>query len=130
MSQTVPPEPRNERPAPEPMRQTSRPARVSERGVDLDQINSSLRTANNRIGGKAPQVAPPRRRSGFAKGFWGALLVVALLAGLYVMSPAITVAVPQARVVLVPYVAAVNQGRAWLDRQVAALPNGGGAATP
>ncbi|HVG48205.1 MAG TPA: zinc-ribbon domain-containing protein [Rubellimicrobium sp.] len=125
--QPVPPQPRSVSPAPEPVRQAARSARTAERGLDIDQINSSLRTANNRIGGKAPQVGQARRRGSFARGFWGALLVVALLAGLYVTGPAITAAVPQAGVVLTPYVAAVNNGRVWLDRQVGALLNGGAA---
>jgi hypothetical protein len=103
-------------PAPEPPRQAIRP-----RELDLDQINSSLRNANDRIGGRAPQVRPARRGGGFAGGFWGALLVLAVLAGLYIAAPTIIEGVPQSRIVLEPYVGAVNEARLWLDRQVGAL---------
>ena len=124
-----PARPEPPRVVPTPDRQLSRPARPSERGLDIDQINSSLRTANNRIGGKAPQVARARRRGGFASGFWGALLVLAVLAGLYVGGPRIVEAVPQSGVVLNPYVATVNNGRLWLDRKVGVLL-GRSATTP
>ena len=92
----------------EPLRQPARPARAPERDLDLDRINSSLRSANDRFGGRAPQVRPVRLGSGFARGFWGALLVLAVLAGLYVAAPPIMEAIPQSRVVLGPYVAAVD----------------------
>jgi predicted Zn finger-like uncharacterized protein len=124
--QPVRPEPL--RSEPEPLRQTSRPARSPERSLDIDQINSSLRSANNRIGGKAPQVGPARRRGGFASGFWGALLVLAVLAGLYVAGPRIIAAAPQTGVVLNPYIASVNNGRVWLDQQVGAVLQGNAAA--
>ena len=116
------------RPAPETPRRPVRTARPAELGLDIDQINSSLRTANDRIGGRVPQVGPARRRGGFARGFWGALLVVALLAGLYVVAPTVTAALPEASVVLDPYVEAVDGARRWLDRQVGALLGAGTTA--
>jgi len=121
-------EPPRATPVPDPVRQVPRTMRSSERGLDIDQINSSLRTANDRIGGKAPQVGQARRRGGFASGFWGALVVIAVLAGLYLGGPAIIATVPQTGVVLNPYIATVNNGRVWLDRQVGGLL-GRGAAT-
>lgn len=122
-------EPSSPAPVPEPPRAATRPSRSPDQGIDLDRINSSLRTANNRIAGKPPQVGRPRRRGGFAGGFWGAILVLAVLAGLYVAGPAIVAAAPQTGVVLNPYIATVNSGRAWLDRQVGVLLAGEAAAT-
>ena len=123
------PEPAAIRAAPEPPRpEPARPARAPERRLDLDQINSSLRTGNDRIGGRAPQVRPARRGGGFARGFWGALLVLAVLAGLYVMAPTLMDTVPQSRVVLEPYVAALDEARLWLDRQVGAVLRDGASA--
>jgi predicted Zn finger-like uncharacterized protein len=117
--------------APEPLREASRsarPARLSEREIDIQQVNSSLRTANARIGGKAPQVGPARRRGGgFAGGFWGALLILAVLAGLYIAAPTIMEAAPQTRFLLDPYVGVVDSARVWLDQQTRAL-RGGAAA--
>ena len=99
----------------------SRPARALERRLDLDQINSSLRTTNDRIGGRVPQVVPPWRCGRFAHGFWGALLVLAVLAVLYVAAPSIMRAVPETSVALQPYVDVVTTARVWLNRQVSAV---------
>ena len=113
---------------PERLTEPARPARAPERRLDLDQINSSLRMTNDRIGGRAPQIGPTRRSGGFARGFWGALLILAVLAGLYVTAPTLMEALPQSRVVLEPYVAVVDGVRLWLDRQVGAVL-GSGAST-
>lgn len=122
----APAEERGERtdpePLPEPARSLSRPAAVPERELDLDQINASLRASSGRTGAKPPQVdRRPRGQTGFATGFWGALLVLAVLAGLYVIAPSIVRTVPALGAVLDPYVAAVDDVRLWLDRRVGTL---------
>lgn len=97
-------------------------ARQVDREIDLDRINSTLRTHADQIGAKAPQLeAPRRRRPGFGGGFWGSLAVLAILAALYVFRPQIVEAVPRAAAVLDPYARVVDQGRFWLDHEVGRL---------
>lgn len=133
----VEPEPPPEAPAarpqaPAPLVRPARPARPMDRELDIDRINSTLRSQADQLGARAPRVegapaASRRRGSGFGGGFWGALLVIALLAAVYVYRGQIVQAVPAAAAVLDPYAEAVETGRDWLDRQVARLL---GAETP
>lgn len=106
---------------PPPVVRPIRPARHVDREIDLDRINSTLRSQADRIGAVAPQIeAPSRRRGdgGFGGGFWGALLAIAILALIYVYHGQIIQAVPPTAAVLNPYAQAVESGRNWLDRQV------------
>lgn len=114
-----PPPPEAESP-PTPVR-PRRPARQVEREIDLDRINSTLRSQADQLGTKAPQLqaSPRRRRSGFGGGFLGTLLILAVLAGLYLYRPQIVTALPRTAAILDPYARAVGTGRDWLDRQVA-----------
>ena len=119
-----------ERPTPRPLppdpapaaRSAARPARQVDRPIDLDRINSTLRSHGDQVGAKAPQVGRTRRRrAGFAGGFWGALAVLAVLAVLYIFRLQIVEVVPQSAAVLDPYARFVDQGRFWLDHEVGRL---------
>ncbi len=98
-----------------------RPARHVDREIDIDRINSTLRSQADRLGTPAPRLegSPERGGSGFARGFWGALLAIALLVLIYAFRGPIIQAVPPTAAVLDPYAQAVGAGRDWLDRQVA-----------
>ena len=118
---------------PDPVRRPVRTAtsRRSDRALDIDQINSTLRSTSDRIGGRAPQIGePPRRRRGFGGGFAGALLAMAVLALLYVFAPQITAAVPGTEPVLTSYVGVVNAGRLWLDQQIGQFLTGDAGTAP
>ncbi len=84
---------------------------------DIEEINSSLRGAPS----AAPAAPPPATRSGFRLGFGGMLLLGAALALAYAYAPQVTGAVPASRVALDPYVAAVDEGRLWLDLRLQRL---------
>jgi hypothetical protein len=73
--------------------------------MDIDRINSALRSQADEIGTKAPQLETGRRRGGvgFFGGFWTTLVVLGLLAGLYLFRPQIVDAAPQLARVLDPY---------------------------
>ena len=104
-------------PAPAP-RPAARPARQVDRPMDLDRINSTLRSHGGLVQTEADR---PRRRSGFAGGFWGSLAILAVLAGLYIFRTPIVEMVPQSAALLEPYGRAVDQGRFWLNREVGRL---------
>lgn len=120
-------------PRPDPLRRPVRTAtsRRPDRSLDIDQINSTLRSTSDRIGGKAPQIGKaPRRRRGFGGGFAGALLAMAVLALLYVFSSQIIAAVPGTEPVLTSYVNVVNAGRVWLDQQIGQFLAGDAGTAP
>jgi hypothetical protein len=91
--------------------------------MDIDRINSALRSQADEIGTKAPQLETGRRRGGvgFFGGFWTTLVVLGLLAGLYLFRPQIVDAAPQLARVLDPYARVVDSGRFWLDREIGRL---------
>jgi hypothetical protein len=107
---------------------------------NIEEINSSLRG----LPPEAPTASPPPARGGFRAGFGGVLLLGAALALLYAFAPRLTGAVPASRVVIDPYVAAVDEGRLWLDLRLQGLlravdapgeaapadPAGGGSDAP
>jgi hypothetical protein len=58
---------------------------------------------------------------GFGRGFIYTILLFAIAAALYVYAPQIGESVPQLKAPLESYAATVDQLRAWLDGQIAAL---------
>ncbi|MBC7142110.1 MAG: zinc-ribbon domain-containing protein [Rhodobacteraceae bacterium] len=91
---------------------------------DIEEINSTLRATSERGGEPAAIDAPEtlaRRRSGFRMGFSTALLIAAILFGLYLLAPLIASSVPAAEPVLTSYVAGVDAARSWLDGQMKSL---------
>jgi predicted Zn finger-like uncharacterized protein len=90
---------------------------------DIEEINSTLsakrgRTATEDVSGSSEALVLERRRSGFRRGFSLALLLTVLLLALYALAPAISTRVPALASVLDRYVAAVNDGRLWLDEMM------------
>jgi predicted Zn finger-like uncharacterized protein len=85
---------------------------------DIEEINSSLRAGDVAIGedGAAFEIARrPEPRSGFRSGFVLMLVLAMVVVALYVMAPRISAQFPAAQPALDSYVAAVDQGRVWLD---------------
>lgn len=101
-----PPPPRPVTPAPVPRR---------DRLPDIEEINSTLSPGPSGLGGL--ETGEPRREGGrsFRLGFGLVLLVAAALALVYVYAPRIVALVPQSEGVMGTYVAAVDEGRLWLD---------------
>ncbi|WP_210529418.1 zinc-ribbon domain-containing protein [Rubellimicrobium arenae] len=100
----------------------ARPLRRSESEVDPDKINFTLRSTLDRPDARGG--AGPARRSGFAAGFAVSLLALAILAGVYAAAPGLSAAMPAMAQALGSYVAAVDRGRDWLDRQAGrAMPS-------
>jgi predicted Zn finger-like uncharacterized protein len=91
---------------------------------DIEEINSTLRATSERGNEAAALDAPEtlaRRRSGFRMGFSTAILVAAILLGLYVLAPMLAESVPALEPVLTAYVTAVDAGRTWLDDRMRSL---------
>ncbi|MEZ5716817.1 MAG: zinc-ribbon domain-containing protein [Paracoccaceae bacterium] len=89
---------------------------------DIDEINSTLRKDSERVaaeGADAP--AAPAEAKGFSRGFRSIVLLAVLAIVVYVFATQIGDLVPQAKAPLAAYVAWVDAGRVWLDRQVLAL---------
>ncbi|WP_299831734.1 zinc-ribbon domain-containing protein [uncultured Roseobacter sp.] len=91
---------------------------------DIEEINSTLRSNNERSPGDDPgqtaQVEAREKRS-FGRGFVLMVLLAAILALLYVFAPQLAEAVPQADPWLSAYVGIVDQWRMWLDTKVEAV---------
>ncbi len=105
-------------------RTVTRPARSVVREIDPDKISSSLQSQPQRAAQTAARTEPvpaPARRSGFGRGFFGALLLLAVLAAAYLLRPEITARVPAAAAVLDPFAGAVDAGRIWLNDAVGRL---------
>ncbi len=89
---------------------------------DIEEINSTLSAKRGRAASNDADIGESeqleRRRSGFRRGFSLALLLTVLLLALYVFAPAISSRVPALAGVLDRYVAAVNDGRLWLDEMM------------
>ncbi|MDW3225095.1 MAG: zinc-ribbon domain-containing protein [Paracoccaceae bacterium] len=91
---------------------------------DIQEINSTMRSNNDRSPNEDPgQTAQieARERRGFARGFTLMVVLAAVLTLLYVMSPQVAKALPQAEAGINAYVATVDQGRAWLNGQIEAI---------
>lgn len=94
---------------------------------DIEEINSTLRSSADRDGlltdGEIEVEASTRQRKkrAFRTGFSVILLIAAILVCLYVFAPAIIKAVPALEDLMIRYVAAVDQGRIWLDGKLQGL---------
>lgn len=93
---------------------------------DIDEINSTLRSTNERRPSTAddhdrPGAAPvggtdaQERRGGFRRGFALVVLIMALALVLYVFAPRLADAVPALRAPLAAYVDMMNGLRLWID---------------
>ena len=91
----------------------------SDRLPDIDEINSTLRSASERPDNAVAQTAQVvRRRSGFKSGFLGVLLIAAIGAGSYVLADRIAELVPQSQTVMDTYVTWIDEQRIALDETV------------
>lgn len=89
---------------------------------DIEEINSSLRSGNDRrAADPAPKADPydgadtPKRR-GFGTGFTVIVLIAAAMILIYAFAPQIAAMVPQVDPYLSSYVAWIDGGRLWLDQ--------------
>ena len=95
---------------------------------DIEEINSSLRP-NDAARRDEDEDLPDLTKgsSGFKSGLALMLLLAILLAAAYVMAPQISQQIPAASDAMTSYVAAVDEGRIWLDgmiRKATQLLNG------
>ncbi len=111
---------RGEHPAVAVAALSGRAAHRSEMLPDIEQINSTLRASADpsraaEEAGAAEVAEKERQKRGFRTGF-GLVAVIALSATLlYTQGPRIAEAVPGLAGPITSYVAAVNDGRRWLD---------------
>jgi len=85
---------------------------------DIEEINSTLRASSDRQGDPAARDVPEtqsQRRSGFRRGFLGAVAVMALALVPYLMSDMIAARVPSLAPVIAGYSGAIDGLRSWLD---------------
>ncbi len=90
---------------------------------DIDEINSTLRTENDRSATAQDQAqvdgpSQVKRKRGFRRGLIYVILLFVLAALLYIYAPRLAAAVPALEGVLTSYVAWVDGLRLWLDGQV------------
>lgn len=90
-----------------------------ERLPDIEEINSSLRDDSTDAATAPADTA--RKGSGFWRGFWLVIMVVALAWAVYVFAPQIAARVPQLADPLAAYAEWVNGLRLWLDGVVAQI---------
>ncbi|MBS0126053.1 zinc-ribbon domain-containing protein [Thetidibacter halocola] len=114
-------------------RETAEPATVaataSRRDLlpDVEEINQTLRSSSQpravdmAARRSLDEVEESEKRGGFTRGFALVVLVAALAVGVYVSAPRLAVTFPGLTDALSAYVAAVDQGRAWLDARVAEM---------
>lgn len=90
---------------------------------DIEEINSTLRSATDRgaVAAQETARATENQRRGFRLGYGSILLVAAVLGLIYAFAPRIIAVLPQAEPVLVPYVAAIDDARLWLDLKLQGL---------
>ena len=89
---------------------------------DIEEINSSLRPESERGTDDADaEDDTVRKKRGFRSGFFGALLILLLLAAVYILAAEIGERVPAATGALNTYVEMVDAGRLWLDGQMRGL---------
>ena len=89
---------------------------------DIEKINSSLRSANDRqFETDETRAAPSRKKRGFKRGFLAVVIIAIISAVVYIFASDIAKAVPQVDPYLSNFVALVDQARAWLDGQLQGL---------
>jgi predicted Zn finger-like uncharacterized protein len=90
---------------------------------DIEEINSTLRSATERgaVAVEETRRAAQTHRRGFRLGYGTILLIAAVLGLVYAFAPRITAIVPQSEPFLAPYVAAIDDGRLWLDLKIQGL---------
>ena len=97
---------------------------------DIEMINSSLRPNSQDDQIDATDSVIHTRKRGARFGFTTVLLIVAILVGLYVGAPRLSILVPAAAPVLTRYVAVVDEIRLWIDLKMQAfIADQSGAST-
>ncbi len=87
---------------------------------DVEAISTTLRSDTADDTPEATE--PPRKSSGFIRGFGLILTIGIVLYLVYGNARQISDAVPQAEPILKPYVSLVDQARIWLESQAAGTP--------
>lgn len=91
---------------------------------DIEEINSTLRSNNDRAPGTDPgqtaQIEVQEKRSS-RRGFILTIALVSILTLLYTYAPQLSEAFPQAEAPLASYTNMVDGWRAWLDGKVSSL---------
>lgn len=91
---------------------------------DIEEINSTLRSNNDRAPGADPgqtgQIKVQEKRSS-RRGFILTIALVVILVMIYVYAPQLAQAVPQAEPMLSGYVSMIDGWRVWLDGQVSSV---------
>lgn len=103
---------------------TQRPKSRRDMLPDVEEINQTLRASNERREMRSVQADledDDEPTGGFRRGFIYTILLFAVAAALYIYAPQLSESVPQVKVPLDSYVVMVDQGRAWLDTQIATL---------
>ena len=110
-------------PKPEAPAQPPRPASRRDLLPDIEEINSTLRSNNDRSSAKdsgtAAQAEGRQKRKAW-RGFLFAVAIAGLAALVYLSAADLTESIPQAGPALEAYVAHVDVARAWLDTQFSA----------
>lgn len=112
---------RGENPAAAVAALSGRAAQRREMLPDIEEINSTLRASadptrtREEIGAEALERERRRSRRGFRLGFGTVALIAAALTLLYTHGTRLSAAVPELDQPISRYIAAVNDGRRWLD---------------
>jgi predicted Zn finger-like uncharacterized protein len=92
---------------------------------DIEEINSSLRSDAERT--PAPdtpkEISKAKSRKSFRSGFFGVLLVLAILTAIYVFAPQISDMMPALAPSLNSYVETVDALRLWIDLKLQSMVN-------
>jgi predicted Zn finger-like uncharacterized protein len=89
---------------------------------DIEKINSTLRSTNDRqFETDETGAAPSRKKRGFKRGFVAVVIIAIISAVVYIFAPDIAKAVPQVDPYLSNFVILVDQARTWLDGQLQGL---------